>query len=198
MASELTNAQPNLDLPAVDPRIQHISQVIKDNDKSHSKALPGLADLLDDYLDPKTLVTSEDFIRRLLRVFHHSTDNTYEDILDGYTDDEKAVLKAFVKGKSANEIGQDLKYTPSLAARQELGHLHDASLSECIKDGLEEVKEEVQEWFGKEAHNLQAMTHHTKAIDIGLREDKGTLEVSLDIYESGFFVFSHLTRKEDG
>ena len=179
MSSEQATSRPNLGLPAVASRFEQISKAVKDDEELNTKVLPGLAKLLDEYLDPEVPVTSEDFIRRLLTVFHHSTDNTYEDVLDGYSDNEKATIQAFVKGKHASELGQNLNYTPSPAVRQELGHLQDASLPERSMHGLQEVKEEVQDWFGKEKQELQTLMHHKKMTDMGLHVDEHTLEVSL-------------------
>lgn len=76
MASDRAASAPDLGLPPVDDRIGQISQLVKHDHELNEKLLPGLAHLLDGYLDPKVPVTTEDFTRRLLKVFRRSTDNT--------------------------------------------------------------------------------------------------------------------------
>lgn len=177
MASEPTSSEPNLNLPPVDDRIGQISKLVKHDHELNTKLLPGLAHLLDDYLDPKIPVTSEDFTRRLLKVFRRSTDNTYEEILKGYSPNEQTALESFVKGQPASEVGQDLKYSPSVAARQELGHLQKAPLVESLQHELRKVKEEIREFFGGEAKEVPVMLHGVKKTDIGILEDEVALEV---------------------
>ena len=88
MASEHTTSEPDLSIPPVDDRIRQISELVKQAHDLNEELLPGLAHLLDDYLDPNIPVTTEDFTRRLLKVFRKSTDNKYEELLKGYSHDE--------------------------------------------------------------------------------------------------------------
>lgn len=178
MASDRAASAPDLGLPPVDDRIGQISQLVKHDHELNEKLLPGLAHLLDDYLDPEVPVTTEDFTRRLLKVFRRSTDNTYEDLLKGYSHNEQAALEAFVKGQPASEVGHGLKYAPSIAARQELGHLQQVPLIGSLQHELRKVKEEIREIFGGEPKEVPMTMHGMKKTDIGILEDKAALEVN--------------------
>ena len=178
MALNHASPRPNLNLPSVDGRIEKISNLVQEDDDLNTKMLPGLAHLLDDYLDPKVPVTSEDFTRRLLMVFRKSTDNTYQDLLAGYNDNEQAALEAFVKGEAANKAGIGLEYSPSIAARQELGKLQKASLAEKMEREFQDVKEGVKSWFGKEAEEVSRLVRPTEMVEIATRAGEGPLEVS--------------------
>lgn len=177
MASDRTASAPDLGLPPVDDRIGQISKLVRNDDELNKILLPGLAHLLDDYLDPKVPVTTEDFTRRLLRVFRRSTDNTYEEFLKRYSHHEQAAIEAFVKGKPALELGHDLKYAPSIAAREELGHLQKAPLIESLQHELRKVKEDIREFFGGEAKEVSMTKHGMEKTDIGIFEDKAAVEV---------------------
>jgi len=189
MASDRAAYTPDLALPPVDDRIGQISKLVKHDHELNEKLLPGLAHLLDDYLDPEVPVTTEGFTRRLLKVFRRSTDNTYGDLLKGYSHNEQAALEAFVKGRPASEAGHDLEYAPSIAARQELGHLQKAPLIESLQHELRKVKEDIREFFGGEAKEVPTTMHGMKKTDIGILEDKATLEVNRCPLEFGGDIF---------
>jgi len=129
-------------------------------------------------LDPNIPVTTKDFTRRLLKVFRRSTENTFEELLKGYSPNERAALEAFVKGQPASEVGHDLKYAPSIAARQELGHLQKAPMIESLQHELRKANEDIREFFGGDVREVPMMMHGMRKTDIGILEDKAALEVN--------------------
>lgn len=83
-----------------------------------------------------------------------------------------------MKGQPASEVGHDLKYAPSIAARQELGHLQQVPLIEGLQHELRKMKEEIKEFFGGEAKEVPMTMHGVEKTDIGILEDRAALEVN--------------------
>ena len=109
----------------VDERIKIIRDKL--SEVEFAKEVPGLEDVLDDYLNPDTDTTKVIFHRGLLQVFKRSqTDRTYEDLLDKYSDDEKSRLERFVNGDDPADVCKDFEMGPSLGAREEMELLHRA------------------------------------------------------------------------
>ena len=161
------------DLPPVDDRIARISEAIKQDKALRENELPGLAELLDDYLAPDVPVTPEDFMRRLLHVFRFSKDNTYQTLLQKYSESERQVLDAFVTGNPADEAGRHLVHGPSIGTREELQRMQDAPKVVLHHHHLAEA---IKEAFSTEERKTEA-SHMTKS-DIGLYENDVPLEVS--------------------
>ena len=103
----------------------------RENHDVNHKQLPGLADLLDDHLRPDIDVSSEAFLRRLLKVFKDSeTDSAFSDVLSRYGEDERSKLGAFVAGRSADEVGGEFNIGLSPDARAKLSGDNDGAQSE--------------------------------------------------------------------
>ena len=109
----------------VDDRIGLIAKKL--GEVAFAKDVPGLKDVLDDYLNPDTETTKVDFHRGLLSTFKRSeVDNTYQDLLAKYTQDEQDRLEKFVDGKPPAETCKGFIMGPSLGAREEMEALHGA------------------------------------------------------------------------
>ncbi|KIW22950.1 uncharacterized protein PV07_11191 [Cladophialophora immunda] len=76
--------------------------------KVDSNDLPGFAELIDDWFDPKVDVDEEQFVRRFLHTFKQTDkDFTYEKIIGDYDDEVQGIFNDFVDGKiNAQEAGQ--------------------------------------------------------------------------------------------
>ena len=105
-------------VPPIEDRLHNIIGTIND-DEEVEKALPGLAGLLESYVESKGSIDQEDFARRLLLVFKESPDQTYENTLNNYDPDERKALQNFVDGMSLKEATIELPLGPTLGARQE-------------------------------------------------------------------------------
>lgn len=102
-------------------RLRQIAQEIKKEDNDFQIQLPGLRELLKDYVAPNVEVSPVDYTRRLLKVFKDSTtDGTYSDVLGLYDANEKAAIESFVKGESLHNVGPQFEQGPSPGAREEL------------------------------------------------------------------------------
>ena len=110
---------------SVDARIKVIVEKLgtTSNDEFRKVQLPGLKDLLQDYISAKTDDSGIDFHRRLLQVFKRSADNTYEQLLGKHTQDEQDRLERFVKGAKLEDVGKGFVMGPSLGCREELQQL---------------------------------------------------------------------------
>ncbi|KAL9608906.1 MAG: hypothetical protein Q9167_006287 [Letrouitia subvulpina] len=109
----------------VDERIKIIRDRLSEAD--FAQEVPGLKEVLDDYLNENTVTTRVIFHRGLLQTFKKSqTDFTYEDLLDKYSDDEKSRLEKFVDGEDPADISKGFVMGPSLGAREEMDLLHRA------------------------------------------------------------------------
>ena len=117
---------------AVDSRLSLIAESLSKNKDFADKGLPGFHSLLEDYLSPDVDTSDQyDLIRRLLRVFKHSDDNTYQDFLKQHDDDEKNRLDKFVDGALASDVGKGFQMLPNLATREEVDSLLSAPV---VKD----------------------------------------------------------------
>ncbi|KAI5364226.1 putative L-gulonolactone/D-arabinono-1,4-lactone oxidase, FAD-binding domain, PCMH-type [Septoria linicola] len=111
----------------VDSRIALLADALNKEPEFASKDVPGLINLLNDYLDPDVDVNGWDsgridFNRRLLRVFKDSpVDDTYQTLRDRYTDNEKSRLDRFLEGETADKCSHGFTKGPSLSTRT---HLH--------------------------------------------------------------------------
>lgn len=112
----------------VDRRLELIANALGDNADFATKELPGFKSLLQDFLSPDVDVDHHDFIRRLLKVFKDSDDNTYQDLLGWHTDDEKKRVERFVDGAPAEECGKGFQILPNLGTREEVNQLLSAPL----------------------------------------------------------------------
>ncbi|KAI0843225.1 hypothetical protein F5Y06DRAFT_257215 [Hypoxylon sp. FL0890] len=111
-------------------RLLTLSAKLHDHHDKLGKELPGLAQLLEDIVDPDTDVPREDSVRRLLRVFWESeTDGTYSSILGHYSTKEKDFIRAFVEDKKpATDLGHEFDDVGvSLGSREELPVLDEDS-----------------------------------------------------------------------
>lgn len=169
-------SQLDIELPPVDDRIARISEAVKQDKALREKELPGLAELLDDYLAPDVPVTPEDFMRRLLHVFRESSDNTYQALPQGYSESEQHILDAFVTGSSAHKAGRNLIHGLSVGIREELQRMHDA-----VKVILHRPHsiEAIEQAFFPDKKTEQAP--HMTQTDIGIYENGDPLEVSASI-----------------
>ncbi|KAI8161144.1 L-gulono-1,4-lactone dehydrogenase [Colletotrichum sp. SAR 10_70] len=117
----------------VNDRLQFIVDSLDKSIKFSAKDVPGLKDLLADYVNPDVEVDHVHFIRRLLRVFKDSeTDGTYSSILHKHTDDEQNLIERFLEGGESGDpktLGKQYNMGPSLGCREELEHLCQAA---CI------------------------------------------------------------------
>ncbi|CAI0644615.1 unnamed protein product [Colletotrichum noveboracense] len=131
----------------VNDRLQFIVDSLDQSIKFSAKDVPGLKDLLADYVNPDVEVDHVHFIRRLLRVFKDSeTDGTYSLILHKHTDDEQSLIERFLEGGESGDpknLGKQYNMGPSLGCREELEHLCQAA---CIlqigAQGITKLKEQ--------------------------------------------------------
>lgn len=117
----------------VDSRIALLAEALEKEPEFADKDVPGLAKLLKDYLDPDVDVNGWDsgridFNRRLLQVFKDSpVDNTYQDLRERYTDEEKSRLDKFIAGETAEKCSHGFRKGPSLGTRKQIHNfLHGA------------------------------------------------------------------------
>ena len=149
----------------VDDRIKLISERLDHN--TFAADVPGLKNLLDDYLDPKIPVEKVDFHRGLLKVFKQSqADNTYQDLLAQHTEEEQERLERFVEGESPQIVCDGFCPGPSLGFREEVQKLHSAELVKVSAagpvhvDGLSgDELEEKDGLFHKLVHGLAELFH---------------------------------------
>lgn len=151
----------------VDERLGIIASKLAGAD--FSAKVPGLKDLLDDYLDPLVEVNKNSFHRRLLEVFKYSeADFTYEKLRDRHTEDEKQRLEDFVTGKKTlEEASKGFVMGPSLGVREEIGRLEEGQQIRVsssgpihvdgLSDGELEQKDDLLHKFG---HKLAELFHH--------------------------------------
>lgn len=112
----------------LDHRLQLIVDALGKDTDFEKKELPGFQSLLSDYLSPDVETDKYGLIRRLLKVFKDSSDNTYQDYLGYHTDDEKKRIERFVDGATAEECGKGFQILPNLGTREELEQLLSAPL----------------------------------------------------------------------
>jgi hypothetical protein len=165
MSTETKPSSVARDVP-VDGRIKLIADKLEGND--FAEEVPGLRQLLDDYIDPAIPVDKIEFHRRLLAVFRDSeTDNTYQHLLAKHTDDEKGRVKRFVDGEKLSEVSQGFVMNPSLIVREEVKKLHEVGRVEVSAAGPVYVNglsdDELREKdgpFHKFVHGLAELFHH--------------------------------------
>jgi hypothetical protein len=130
-------------------------------DEYISQQLPGLANLLNDYVRPDVDVSHEDYVRRFLKVFKDSTtDGTYSQVLGSYHEDESSLIRAFVEdNKSARDCGDEYHLGLSLPAREKLPNLDPRphglvkKAFEHIHDALERTVHDVHIFDDSEGKN---------------------------------------------
>lgn len=118
----------------VDHRLQLIVDGLKQNSDFATKQLPGFQSLLQDFLNPDVDVDQYALIRRLLKVFKDSNDQTYEDLLGRHNDDEQKRIEKFVDGATAEHCGKGFQILPNLGTREEVGELLSAPLVSNFAD----------------------------------------------------------------
>lgn len=107
----------------IDHRLQLIADALGKNAEFAKKELPGFQSLLQDYLSPDIETDKYSLIRRVLKVFKDSSDNTYQDLLGNHADDEKKRLERFVDGATAEDCGKGFQMLPNLGTREEIQQL---------------------------------------------------------------------------
>lgn len=149
--------------------LQIVEHLRSDVDRN-LKQLPGLADLLDDYVNPDVPVSNVDYLQRLMKVFKDSeTDGTYSSILSNYTEDERDRINAFVvDGKPIEEVSSGFQMGMSLGAREELGRLE--PFSESLFDHVgDHIKTALARTFGD--FNPYNDAQHKHKVDIFVDEE---------------------------
>lgn len=165
----------------VDDRIKVIAEKLDQEDLQHfsNEHVPGLKDLLQDYLNPNTETTNIDFHRGLLRTFKDSKkDNTYQDLLQQYTKDERDRLEIFVKGAKPAEAGKGFEMGPSLGCRQELEKMHEAKVVTVSKAKIEHVDGLSDDDIKKHDGAMHWMVHGLrKILHLHDDDDKDSVDV---------------------
>jgi hypothetical protein len=88
---------------SVDERFGLIKDTLE-KDADLASQLPGFHDLLEDYLDDDVEVDNVQFYRRLLKVFRDSPDQTYEQLLQDLSEQERQELENFVRGGDIKNV----------------------------------------------------------------------------------------------
>ncbi len=123
-----------------DFRIRLIDEAL-DKDESLRAKLPGFKSLLDDYLASDVDVSKQDFHRRLLQVFRDSeVDNTYQDLLMHFNQDEQARINKFVNGEALDDVSDSFDMGPSLGVREHLKVMAEADAVHISSAGPVHVK----------------------------------------------------------
>ncbi|PSR85731.1 hypothetical protein BD289DRAFT_409085 [Coniella lustricola] len=135
--------QPRAWTHSVDERVAVIATHLHASPAMQTK-LPGLKDLLDDYLDPSSSIgTDEDqegYHRRLLRVFRDSKDDfAYEQWLTKLQLDDQKRVEEFVDGGSVEKAGRGYKHGVSLGVREHIEELVRGGAKPVVVEGLNNV-----------------------------------------------------------
>jgi hypothetical protein len=120
-----------------DERIGLIADRLKRNDDIRKK-LPGLRDILKDYVDPDVPVAPADFHRRLLRVFRDSdADFAYQECLKKLTEDERDRIEKFVADdQPLDDVSRDFDMCVSIGVREHLQHLTGVDCAWISSEGV--------------------------------------------------------------
>lgn len=104
-----------------DELIGKLVQTLDSNEK-YRENLPGLRDLLQDYLDDEFELSDIEFHRRMLRVFRDAPrDDTYQELLEEMDEEEKSRVEDFVAmGKDPDDSGKGYETKYSLGVREHL------------------------------------------------------------------------------
>ncbi|KAJ2903384.1 Oxidoreductase [Zalerion maritima] len=103
-----------------------LGQIVKtlDGSEKYRQHLPGLRELLQDYLDDEVELYDVEFHRRMLRVFRDAPkDDTYQKMLGDMEGDEKTRVEKFVADDdkaSPEELGKGFEKRFSLGVREHL------------------------------------------------------------------------------
>ena len=161
---------------SVDSRLKTIADVLGQDDKQDFRKtqVPGLKSLLDDYIsdidksNDQKQVDYVDFHRRLLKVFKDSKDDTYQSLLQRYTNDESRRLDDFVEGADPQDVSAGFEMGPSLGCREEIDKLHHAETVVRISaggivniKGLSDGEPPTPggSWFHQQVHKLKDFFH---------------------------------------
>ena len=138
----------------VDDRMTAIASGLQQRPEFSTKEVPGLKNLLTDYVAPEVVVTDIAFVQRLLKVWKDSeTDDTYSKHLSKQTVDERSRIERFVAGEDPAQAGDGFVLGPSMGCREELQKLQEAtSVVHVSSSGITKVKDDVES-FAKEAHH---------------------------------------------
>ncbi|OHF04516.1 hypothetical protein CORC01_00368 [Colletotrichum orchidophilum] len=161
---------------SVDERIGHIAKGLLESPDFSNKEVPGLKDLLDDYINDDVDVDYVQFLRRLLKVFKDSeTDRAYSHILLKHTDDGKRGSRDSSRAMIPNcviQVGaqgiKKLKEPIHALAAKERALLHNtlAKMEDFVEGNKDELrgagivvyyKTEFQNW-GLTVKNIPALT----------------------------------------
>ncbi|UJO21642.1 uncharacterized protein CLAFUR5_09113 [Fulvia fulva] len=127
----------------MDDRIAIVAKALGKDPDFCKHDVPGLAELLNDYLNPAVEVDRFAFMRRLLRMFRESgSDDTYQKLRDEHTDDEKSRLEKFVDGSLAEDLCEGFCKGHSLSFRHHAKH---------FLEGAKEVVEQILDIDDEEA-----------------------------------------------
>jgi hypothetical protein len=88
---------------SVDERFGLIKNTLE-KDADLASQLPGFHGLLEDYLEDDVEVDNVQFYRRLLKVYRDSPDQTYEQLLQDLSEQERQELENFVRGGDIKNV----------------------------------------------------------------------------------------------
>lgn len=141
MASDEQNGAelPSLRDHTVRKRLELISNTLANDHVTHQQ-LPGLHNLLKDHL--KAPLSSEDFHRRLLRVFRNSEhDSAYEQCLDTLTPNERDCIEKFVHhDQPLDDVAEEFEVVPSAPVRDHLQHHEGVGFAIVSSEGVRVVR----------------------------------------------------------
>ena len=160
----------------VDDRLQTIADKLAqpENEDFQKTQVPGLKGLLDDYIadidrsDDSKQVDYINFHRRLLKVFKDSKDETYQDLLQKHSEDERRRLDNFVEGADPNEVCKGFEMGPSLGCREHLEKLVKSQTAVKVSStGVVDIKWEKDgstngvdgSWFHQQVQKIKELFH---------------------------------------
>ena len=160
---------------SVNDRIKAIAIGLHHNEFENE--VPGLKNLLYDYLNPLVGVSKADFVRRLLAVFKDSkTDQTFGDLLAKYTEDERERLEEFLDSESLDYVSEDFVMGPSLEEREEMEYLQNSQLFKVSITGVVHVNGLSESEVDANECNFDKFLHGVASL-IGLHEGKDEIQV---------------------
>lgn len=165
------------EVPLLNDRFIKFSKVIQENETLNKEVVPGLADLLQDEASDHVTVSSEQFARRLLKVFKESKEPTFTNTVAECTSDEQARLNKFTAGASVDSIAKGFQIGPTRGTRQEFRHLHEAPKATLSQLSAVDAKH-VRTGTGAVEDAAAGEQVSLHAVDIGLHDDTTPITVS--------------------